>query len=90
MCCKVEWRARGDERTRAHAFPGIISARKVRLMEIHALASPGLGVEEGANTRPGEAAEKRENTRTQARAQRLRGDLKREPMWMGSHTKINS
>ena len=59
-------------------------------MEIHAHASPGLGVEEGANTRPGEAAEKRENARTRARAQRLRGDLKREPMRMGSHTKINS
>ena len=87
MCCKVEWRARGDERTRAHVFLGIISARKVRPMEIHAHASPGLGVEEGANMRPGEAAEKRENARTRARAQRLRGDLKREPMRMGSHTK---
>ena len=70
MCCKVEWRARGDERTRAHAFPGIISARKVRPMEIHAHASPGLGVEEGANTRPGEAAEKRENAGAGAAIQR--------------------
>ena len=58
-------RARGsprDKRTCARAFLGIISARKVSTGELLTYTNPRLEAEEGTNMRPGDAAERRENT----------------------------
>ena len=57
-------RARGsprDKRTCARAFLGIISAWKVYKGELLTYTNPRLEAEEGANARPGDAAERREN-----------------------------
>ena len=45
----------------ARAFPGIISAWKVYTGELLTYTNPRLEAEEGANTRPGNVAERREN-----------------------------
>ena len=51
----------GDKRTRARAFLGIISARKVYTGELLTYTNPRPEAEEGANARPGDAAERRKN-----------------------------
>jgi hypothetical protein len=84
--CPCIAKSSGDKWTHARAFPGTISAQKVYPEEVRAHASSRPVAEEGANAHPGRAAE---NARTRARAQCLRGDLQLEPMWMGSHKKIN-
>ena len=61
VCCRVEWRVRGDKRTHAHAFPGTISARKVYPEEVHKHVSSKPVAEEGANVHPGEVAKKCKN-----------------------------
>jgi len=45
----------------ARAFPGIISARKVSAGEVLTYKNPRLAAEKGANARPSEAGERREN-----------------------------
>jgi hypothetical protein len=58
----------GDKRTRARAFLGTISARKVYPEEVRAHASSRPVAEDGANTPPGEAVENRENAGADVRA----------------------
>ena len=58
---QVEWGNR-DQQTRARAFLGTISARKVCSEKVPTHASPGPAAEEGANAYPGEVAEGSDNT----------------------------
>ena len=50
-----------DKRTRARAFPDIISARKVYTGELLTYTNPRPEAEEGTNVCPGDAAERCEN-----------------------------
>ena len=51
----------GGKCERARAFPGIISARKVSAGEVLTYKNPRPVAEKGANARPSEAGERREN-----------------------------
>jgi len=70
VCCKAEWRVRGDKRTHACAFPGTNKAQKVYPEKVRAHASSRPVAEEGANARPGKAAGKHENAGSGAALER--------------------
>ena len=56
ICCLAA-RSPDDERERASVFLGIISARKIDLVQSPVYPSPGMVAEEGANTSPGTVVE---------------------------------